>query len=186
MKDLNHRVCPVEKAGKLDTRLRRLLSNPYRLLKNYVKPGMKILDFGCGPGFFSIPMARMTGQNGTVYAVDLQPQMLNMLSHKVKGTACEQNILLHQCNENSIGVQLKIDFALAFYVVHEVPNRIKFFSELFSMLNPGGVLYISEPVFHVTYNEFVEMCKDLTGVGYRIIARPWIFLSRTIVVQKPV
>ena len=56
------RVCPVEKADRLDTRIRRWLQNPQKILKPYIKEGMTVLDFGCGPGFFSVDMAQMVGR----------------------------------------------------------------------------------------------------------------------------
>ena len=41
-------------------------------------PGMKIMDIGCGPGFFTLPMAELTGKDGLVIAVDIQDEMLKM------------------------------------------------------------------------------------------------------------
>ncbi|KAB3547857.1 MAG: SAM-dependent methyltransferase, partial [ANME-2 cluster archaeon] len=54
MVDKIQHVCPVESAGGLDNRVRRLLQNPQKILGNYVKEGMTALDLGCGPGFFSV------------------------------------------------------------------------------------------------------------------------------------
>jgi len=65
-------VCPVEKAGILDNRLRRLVQDPKIILKPYLKEGMIALDVGCGPGYFSLDMARMVGKTGRVIACDLQ------------------------------------------------------------------------------------------------------------------
>ena len=49
-----NRVCPVELADSLDSKIRRFLQNPQKILKPFVSEGMKVLDIGCGPGFFSI------------------------------------------------------------------------------------------------------------------------------------
>lgn len=54
------RVCPVEIAGSPDNDLRRLLQNPLKILSPYVKEGMTAVDVGCGPGFFTIPMAHLS------------------------------------------------------------------------------------------------------------------------------
>ena len=54
MVNVNKRVCPVEIAGGLDNRFRRLLQNPQKILVNYVQEGMTALDLGCGSGFFSV------------------------------------------------------------------------------------------------------------------------------------
>lgn len=71
-----NRVCPVERAGSLDNIFRRWLQNPWKILRPYIKEGMTVLDFGCGPGYFTIAMAQMVGTSGWVIAVDLQEGML--------------------------------------------------------------------------------------------------------------
>lgn len=80
MKKSNHRICPVERAGHLETRLRRWVQNPEKILSPYVKKGMTVLDMGAGPGFFSIPLARMVGETGHVVACDLQQGMLDRIA----------------------------------------------------------------------------------------------------------
>ena len=72
MRDRSKRVCPVEIAGHLDNRIRRWVQNPQKILEPYVEEGMVVLDIGCGPGFFSIDMAKMVGRSGRVIAADLQ------------------------------------------------------------------------------------------------------------------
>jgi ubiquinone/menaquinone biosynthesis C-methylase UbiE len=123
LSDRGTRVCPVEKADSLDTRFRRWLQNPKRILKPYVKEGMTVLDFGCGPGFFSVGLAQMVGKAGRVIAADLQEGMLQKLSDKIKETELEDRIRLHKCEEDKIGISENVDFVLAFYIVHEVVNK---------------------------------------------------------------
>lgn len=82
--DERHRVCPVEKAAKLERGLRKIFHNPRYLLRGSLSKGMKVLDFGCGPGFFSIEMARIVGEKGKIIAADLQQGMLNILREKIK------------------------------------------------------------------------------------------------------
>ncbi len=65
-------VCPAEHAGWLATPLRRLLQDPRRILDGLVAAGDTAIDFGCGPGFFTLPMAELVGPGGRVVAVDLQ------------------------------------------------------------------------------------------------------------------
>ena len=96
-----NRVCPVSIAGGLDNRLRRWIQNPRKILGPYVKEGMKVLDIGCGPGFFSIEMARLVGKSGKVIALDLQEGMLRKLSNKIQGTELEKRVTLHKCEKNS-------------------------------------------------------------------------------------
>jgi len=54
------------------------------MLRDYVKPGSKVLDFGCGLGFLSIAMAKMVGEGGLVIAADLQDVMLQGLMKRAR------------------------------------------------------------------------------------------------------
>jgi ubiquinone/menaquinone biosynthesis C-methylase UbiE len=76
-------VCPWWCAWfSLSNPLRRLVHDPQVIVGPFVEPGMTVLDVGCGVGWFSIPMAQMVGEKGQVIAVDLQPQMLDMLRRR--------------------------------------------------------------------------------------------------------
>jgi len=59
MADEIHRVCPVENTGSLESRFRRWIHHPQKIIAPYVEKGMSALDFGCDPGFFSIELAWM-------------------------------------------------------------------------------------------------------------------------------
>ena len=80
----NKRICPVEYAGGLDNSFRRLLQNPGKILKPYIHEGMTVLDLGCGPGFFSIEIAKMLKDSGKVIAADLQEGMLERVRQKIR------------------------------------------------------------------------------------------------------
>jgi ubiquinone/menaquinone biosynthesis C-methylase UbiE len=176
---INSRTCPVELAGGLDNYIRRLLQNPQKILKPYISKGMTVLDLGCGPGFFSIEIAKMLNGSGKVIAADLQEGMLQKVDKKIRGTELEQRIEIHKCEETRIGVTDPIDFVLAFYMIHEVSNQDKLFEEIKSILKPGGKVYIIEPNFHVSKISFEEMIFRLKGMGFEITDSPKVFFSRT-------
>src|SRR4030042_5592495 len=110
MGDRKNRVCPVALAGSLDNKLRRWVQNPRRILGPYIKEGMTVLDLGCGPGFFTIDIAQMVGKSGRVIGSDSQEGMLQKLRDKIHGTELEERIMLHQCQNNRIGVSENVDF----------------------------------------------------------------------------
>jgi len=180
-----HEVCPVERAGKLESWWRKILQNPEKILGKHVKKGMRCLDFGCGPGYFTITMARLAGPSGKVFAVDLQGEMLGILKRKMAGTPEEKNIELHKSEKGSLSIGEKIDFALAFYVVHEVPDTKNFFSEIRGMLKQGGCLLISEPMFRVSKEEFEEEIRVAESLGFKVTERPKIFMGRSALFCKP-
>jgi len=127
MSNGRNRVCPVELAGGFDNIFRRWIQNPYKILDPYIKEGMTVLDLGCGPGFFTTYIAYKVGKNGRVIAADLQERMLQKLKKKIQGTELEERILLHKCEQRKIGLQEKVDFILAFYMLHEVPVKELYF-----------------------------------------------------------
>jgi len=180
MKEKNPYVCPVELSGSLDNRARRWLQNPLKILSPYINPGMKILDIGCGPGFFTLEMARLVGPEGNVTAADLQQGMLEKIRQKIKGTTLDNLITLHKCKENEIGLSTRFDFILAFYMVHEVPNQEKFLKELYSLLKPGGSLLIIEPKFHVSEESFERTIGMLARSGFTILKRLSSLMNREV------
>jgi ubiquinone/menaquinone biosynthesis C-methylase UbiE len=185
MSDKNKRVCPVEIAGSLDSKIRRWLQNPKTILEPYIQKGMTVLDMGCGPGFFSIEMADMVGENGRVIAADLQEGMLQKLKNKIRGTEVEKRIELHKCEENKIGVSEQVDFVLAFYMVHEVPDQKKFFGEIGSILKQNGLFLIVEPkIFHVSKKAFDETIRNAKESGLVPAKIPKFFLSWAVVLRK--
>ena len=184
MSDKSTRVCPVEEADKLDTRMRRWLQNPQKILKPYIKEGMTVLDFGCGPGFFSVDMAQMVGESGKVIAADLQEGMLQKLSEKIKGTELENRITLHKCEEDKIGIFNNVDFVLAFYIVHEVVNKEGLFIELENILKPNGQVLIVEPPFHVSKKAFEETIGKAKAAGFTEVDRPKVLFNKAVLLKK--
>lgn len=179
----NH-VCPVKEAGFLDNSIRRWFQNPPKIVAPYVKEGMTALDFGCGPGFFTIDLAKMVGASGRVIAADLQEGMLDRLRMKIQGTELQDRICLHKCEANKIGLTEKVDFVLAFYMLHEVPDQEGFFKEIAEILKTKGRVLIVEPPFHVSKSDFEKTIKQAKNAGFVLTERPKVLLSKTVVLKK--
>ena len=177
-------ICPTWGSVGLDNVLRKLVHNPQKILKPFIKEGMTVLDMGCGPGFFSFEMAKMLNGTGKVIATDVQKGMLEKIRKKINGTNLEQIVELHKSDFDNIGIVEKVDFVLAFWMVHEVRNQENFLKELISILKPNGLIFIIEPKFHVTKREFRKMVDKIKASGLIIVERPKVFFSRTIVLSK--
>ncbi|MEE9555752.1 MAG: class I SAM-dependent methyltransferase [Candidatus Adiutricales bacterium] len=175
---------PVEKADHLDTRFRRWLQNPRKILSPYIEEGMTVLDLGCGPGFFSIDIAQLVGKSGRVIAADLQEEMLQKLRDKIQGTKFEERITLHKSQKNRIDLSENVDFVLAFYMVHEVSNQEEFFNEIGSILKPNGQVLVVEPPFHVSKTAFEETIGKAGNAGFEPVERPKVFLSKAVILKK--
>jgi len=172
-------VCPAELAGTLDTRIRRLVHKPQKILKPYIDKGMTVLDLGCGPGYFTEELANLVGEDGFVIAADLQPKMLEKMKMKISGTNLEKRVEAHLCQDDRIGISKKVDFVLAFWMVHEVPDQQGLFEELKSILKPGGRIWVIEPKIHVSEKSFKKMINLLESASLEIVDRPKVSLSRT-------
>lgn len=164
MKTTSNRVCPVWLAYTFLIPIRKFQHDPRKILSPYVTEGMSVMDYGCAMGWFIIPLATMTGADGTVYCVDIQEKMLE----KPEKRASVRNLsgiikpLLVGKDYNPAELTGRLDFVLLFAVVHEVPDKQQLFNDIFSMLKAGGKILFAEPKGHVSPEDFrrsVEMAR---------------------------
>ena len=178
MSDTSH-ICSWKHAFALDNPIRRLIHNPQKILGGYIEPGQTVLDVGCGPGAFSIVMAKMVGESGKVIAVDVQEEMLQIVREKAARQGLESRIFTHKSDSDRMGISEKVDFALAFYMVHEVPNAEAFLKEVASALKPRGKLLVVEPKMHVSADAFEKTIDIARQAGLSPITEPKIRFSRS-------
>ena len=172
------RMHPVERAGSLDWKLRRLLYDPARILSPWIRDGMTVADFGCGPGYFARKAAELVGENGTLIAIDIQEGMLTMLRERIAGAPIEKRIRPHRCGPNHLGLSDQLDFVYSFYVMHEVPDRERVIRELCDLIKPGGTIFLMDFVITMSRSAFEALERLVVQEGFRTIARPRHFLSR--------
>lgn len=121
-----------------------------------LKKGNIVADLGAGNGFFTIPMAQRTRE--AVYAVDVEPQMLEKL--KERGAAAEVDNIRYVQNElENIPIDdHSVDKVLISFVLHEVPDMVKTLDEIKRILKPSGTVLFLEweavetedgPPFHI-------------------------------------
>ena len=165
-------VCNWWIAYTFDNPLRRLIHKPQKVLGNYVKEGMTVMDLGCGMGHFSMGMAGLVGGTGRVIAVDLQQKMLDVMEGRAKRAGLADRILPHLCQADDIGIEEPVDFILAFWMVHEVPDQNKFFNQLKSLLTAEGKILIAEPKMHVTAQDLNRTVDIAQSCGLQCTARP--------------
>lgn len=178
------RVCPWWLAYSFDNPLRRFLHDPQALLGPFVREGMTVADIGCGMGFFSIAMARMAGDKGTVIAVDLQQEMLDRMQKRAEKAGVASQIRSVLGTEEDIGIKEPVDFVLAFWMVHEVPDIPRFLSQVKSVLKGSGKFLIAEPRMHVPNRKFQETLEYARSAGFQISAAPGIRISRAVILSR--
>jgi ubiquinone/menaquinone biosynthesis C-methylase UbiE len=181
---LHQHLCPWWFCFSFDNIFRRLLQNPERVIKPYVKQGWTILDVGPGMGYYTIPMAKLVGNSGKVIAADLQQQMLDGIHKRAHKAGVYGRIKLHLSTLDSIGINEPIDFCLAFWMAHEVPNHPRFFGEIVSKLKKDGSLLLVEPKVHVSKDNFEKTIESVKSAGLSLVERPKIFLSYAALLKK--
>jgi len=180
-------VCPFWVGYLLLSPLRKIITNPVRILRPYVRPGMTVLDAGTAMGFFTLPLARLVGRSGHVIAVDLQEKMIASLKKRAVKAGLDARIEYRVCTQDSLRIddlQGRVDFALAAAVVHEVPDPRRFFTEIFAALNTGGSLLFSEPAGHVSADAFNGSLSLARAVGFEIRTTRRVLRSHSALLAK--
>lgn len=145
-----------------DNPLLPLVKDPYKLLKTAgLKPGQKVLEVGCGPGYFTIPAAEIVGKEGLVYAVDLNPLAIERVKEKIE-TEEIKNVRPMFTNASDTGLpEQSIDLTFLFglpYIAGGLKNVI---SELHRILKPGGLLSFAK-----TRGSGKKLIEDLEKGGF--------------------
>jgi ubiquinone/menaquinone biosynthesis C-methylase UbiE len=179
----NH-VCPWYCCFTFDNFFRRWLQNPYKIISQYIEYGDTVIDVGPGQGYFSIPMAKIVGEHGRIIVIDIQQQMLDILRAKAERAGVAERITYTLVRNANFGLKVEADFILAFWMVHEVPDKEIFFTSIYAALKQGKKLLIAEPYLHVSKRMMEETIHIALKIGFRIVDKPTIFFSRSIVLVK--
>ena len=143
-------------------KLRDLLHNPRRSLeKARLTKGMSVVDYGCGPGSFTIPAAELVGQEGKVFAVDIHPLAISSVRQKAsrKGLHNVGTVLVQGYDT---GIEdSSVDRVLLIDTIHLIEDPEALFGEIHRMLKPDGLLYMEKG--HMAMSEQKEMVEK-TGL----------------------
>ena len=109
-----------------------------------LKPGMAVADVGAGSGYYSWRIAERVGAGGTVYAVDIQPEMVRLLQQQMtqRGAANVKAILGTSTDPRLPAATL--DLALMVDVYHELEYPYEMLASITRALKPGGRLVFVE------------------------------------------
>jgi len=176
-------VCPWWLCFTFDNPLRRLIHDPDTILGSHVRSGETVLDVGPGMGYFTIPLAEFVGSSGRVIAADIQKRMLDTLLRRARRRGVADRIQTHLSSIESIGVNQKVDFALAFWIVHEIADQRRFFRQIRDILNPSRCLLLAEPVIHVTRRMFSQTLDAAKEMGFTAIEYPRIAFSHSALLE---
>jgi ubiquinone/menaquinone biosynthesis C-methylase UbiE len=126
-----------------DNPLLPLLRDPYKLLKAAgLKRGQKVVEVGCGPGFFTIPAAHIVGKKGFIYAIDVNPYAIARVRKKIAINETN-NVTPLLSNASDTGLpERSVDLAFLVGLGHIVGGQKNILAEMHRILRPGGVLSV--------------------------------------------
>ena len=122
-----------------------------------IESGFSVLDFGCGPGGYIMPLAGLVGPSGKIYAVDIHPLAIR----EVKKIAVRQGIKNLEIIESDCNTGLPdkaVDTVLLYDVFHDLARPDDILQELHRILKPGGILSFSD--HHMKEEEVIARLTD--------------------------
>lgn len=112
-----------------------------------VRPGEKIADFGCGAGYFSVPLGQRVGTGGRVYALDIRPESLEATRAKAKLFRV-YSVETSQANlENAGGSGLReesVNKIIISNILFQTQHKQGLAQEAYRVLKPGGTIMVIE------------------------------------------
>jgi SAM-dependent methyltransferase len=124
-----------------DNPLLPFILDPRKRLKEAgVTPGQTILEVGCGPGFYTLPASEIVGENGRVFAVDVNPYAIRRVQRKAARKGAD-NIQALCTNAAHTGLEKEsVDLAFLFGLPRIAGGEAPLLSELQRVLKPGALL----------------------------------------------
>jgi ubiquinone/menaquinone biosynthesis C-methylase UbiE len=158
-----------------------------------VKPGQTICDMGCGNGFYTLPLAKQTGAEGKVLAVDIQPEMLHMLDERAKAEGIEHIELITGTQTDPRLEPESVDLILLVDVYHEFSHPRQMLEAMRKALKPNGRIALAEfrledrnvPIKRLHKMSKKQILREYEANGFKLVEEfdklPWqhlMFFSR--------
>jgi len=135
---------PVTLPGEMAVR-DWLHRNASRVFRNVgLKPGDRVLDYGCGPGIFAVAGAEVVGAGGKVYALDTRNRALEQVKERAAKAGVTNVVTLLQ-DPASFTVDLpgrSLDAVVIYDVLHDIADKPALLTEVARLLKPGGFLSV--------------------------------------------
>jgi arsenite methyltransferase len=149
-----------------------------------IQAGAVIADLGAGSGYFTFRLAEAVGAGGKVYAVDIDPDMIGLVTKTAKEKSISNIEPILAKPDNPLLPKATVDLIFTSNTYHHIDGRIRYFSNLRQFLRPGGRIAIIEfdrrgwlqgLLRHYTPSEFIE--REMEQAGYTLQQR-FDFLDR--------
>jgi len=140
--------------------------------------GQSVLDFGCGSGTYTIPAAKLLGESGRVYALDVSRKALDRMEEKAKREGLRNIVRIDASGEEDIPLEAEtLDLMLVIDVLQEIDNKEALLDEAHRTLKIGGVITVYP--MHMATEEVEEL---VTSRGFDLEDRK--FQGRILIFRK--
>lgn len=148
----------------LEFKLRDLVVPRKNILKEVgIRPGFRVLDYGCGPGSYLIPLAKLVGKSGWIYALDINPLAIQMVQRIVSKKQLTNVETIHSDCKTGLPDN-SVDVVILYDTFHDLGDPNGVLEELHRVLKPDGVLSFSD--HHIKENEIIS--KVTNGGLFRL------------------
>ena len=148
-------------------------------------PGMNVCDLGCGNGYWTLPMARSVAPGGKVYAVDIQPEMLKLLSERADRQGIGNIVPVRGSVDDPELPSAEVDLVLMVDVYHEFSHPESMLWWIRRSLRPEGVVALLEyrqedpsvPIKPLHKMSKRQIMKEYQANGFKLVREfnelPW-------------
>ncbi len=142
----------------LEFRIRDLFHPPINLLRKIgIREGMTVLDFGCGPGGFSIAAGQLVGNEGKVWALDIHPQALESTRRRAAGRGLDQINVIDGSNFSQIDSK-SVDIVLLYDLLHHLSDSEGLLKKIAATLKGDGILSITD--HHLPFESILRVVSS--------------------------
>jgi len=145
--------------------LRDRFTRPEKILaKAGIRRGQRILDFGCGGGSYAIPAAKMVGEEGKVYALDIHPLSQEYVVRKAAKEGLTNISTILSDRDTHLPDQ-SVDVVLLYDIIHMIQDKPALLEELHRVLKPEGALSVL--AMHFQVSNVLNAAEGLFSLTYR-------------------
>jgi 2-polyprenyl-3-methyl-5-hydroxy-6-metoxy-1,4-benzoquinol methylase len=179
--------CPVWMKGLLDPPFSEGVSARTQSTIRHLdlRPGMNVLDAGCGPGRLTLPIAKKAGPQGEVTAVDIQEGMLHEAQMRARAANLGNIRFLRIGLGEGKLERNRFDRAVMITVIGEIPDREAAVQEIFGALKPGGILLVEETIRDPHFQTRSKVSQLAGAAGFKEREFFGNFFSYTLTLEKP-
>jgi SAM-dependent methyltransferase len=159
--------CPASLSWLVDNPIRRRYMGLV-LNRIGIQTGESVLELGPGPGAFTVAAARRAGPQGRLIALDIQPKMIAQVERRVREEGLA-NVETHVASAHDLPLgDESVDRAFLITVLPEIPDPTRALAELWRVLQPGGLLSVTEEFYDPDYRFLPETVRLIEGAGFRL------------------